>query len=381
MARPMTGRLRRLAWIIVAPTLFLLFARLGLHVMETFDAAVKHWSRLRELAADQACALPAGPYAAASALIRTGLIAGVAGAVRSDAVHHPQTAAPDLVAAIVQRARATGLGDPSAQLSSTQPHPTDSHPANARRIEALGVAADDILLAHASRSAQDEDTHLREFFADWIGLRVTLTIDTLTLATEQDELLETVLQTHAALPGDTPIEIYQATRRALLITGVVGGVFLVAFAGLTYALLAFRTEPPSARQVLLLVDAGLVAGVVLAALLGAGWRRAGRTPFLSMQPDTLACRDLDRPIPWREIAGFNFVAAGVHTFLYLAPGTPLPKRIRGWRVRVNARRRCVTILSMTPRAITVQAYLDVLEGYSVAIYARDALAVRNAATP
>ena len=328
---------------------------LGLHVMATFDAAVKHWSRLRELAADQASSLPAGPRAAASALIRTGLIAGVADAVLSDAIQHPQAAPPNLVAAIVQRATATGPGDPGAQLTNTQPHPTDSHPANARRIEALGVAADGILLAHASRPAHAEDTHLRTLFADWTGLCVTLTVDTLTLAAKQDAQLEAVLQTQAVLPADTPTEIYQATRRALLIAGFVGAVLLAAFAGLTYALLTFRTEPASARQILMAVDAGLVAGAAIAALLGAGWHRAGRSPFLMMRPDTLACRDLDRPIPWLTIAGVNVVAAGVHTFLYLVPGTPLPKRIRGWRVRINARRRCVTILGMRPRGMTVQA--------------------------
>jgi Zn-dependent protease with chaperone function len=355
---------------------------LGLHVMATFDAAVKHWSRLRELAADQASAVPAGPRAAASALIRTGLIAGVANAVLRNAIQHPEAAHPDLVAAIVQRATATGLGDPGEQLTNTQPQPTDSHPANVQRIEALGVAADDILLTRASRPTHADDTQLRTLFADWPGLCVTLTVDALILASEQDELLETVLQTHAALPPDTPTNIYQATRRAQLIAGIVGGVLLVAFAGLTYALWTFRTEPPSDRPVLLLlVDVGLVAGVALAALLGAGWRRAGRTPFLTMQPDTLACRDLDRPIPWLEIVGITVVAAGMHTFIYLAPDALLPKRIRGWRVRVNARRRSVTILSMAPQGMTVQAYLDVLEAYRIAAYARDALAGRNAAPP
>ena len=56
-------------------------------------------------------------------------------------------------------------------------------------------------------------------------------------------------------------------------------------------------------------------------------------------------------------------------------------RISGWRVRIDDGRRCVTILGMTPRGMTVQADLDLLEGYRVAAYARDALAGRHAAPP
>ena len=239
----------------------------------------------------------------------------------------------------------------------------------------------DILLAYASRPGRALDTHHRTLFADWTGLCVTLSADTLTRAAEQGELLEAVLHTHAALPADTPTDIYPATRRAQVIAGFVGAVLLVAFGVLTYALLAFRTKPASARQVLLAADAGLAAGVGLAALLGAGWHRSGRSPFLTMRPDTLACRDLERPISWLTMDGIHVLAAGVHTFLYLVPGTPLPKRVRGWRVRINARRRCVAILSMRPRGMTVQAYWDLLECYRVAAYARDALAVQNEAPP
>ncbi len=354
---------------------------LGLHVMATFDAAVNHWSRLRELAADQASAMPVGPGAAASALIRTGLIAGVADAVLQDATRRPHAAPPDLVAAIVHRATTAGIGDPHGQLTNSQPHPTDSHPPNIQRVQALGLVVDDILLARAGRAARTEDAHLRTLFADWAGLCAAITADTLTVAADQDEEFEATLQTHAALPADAPTVVYQATRRSLLLTGLVGVTLLAGFAGLTYALLTFTTVKPSARPVLLLLDAGLVAGVALAALMGALTHRAGRMPFLTLHPDTLACRHLDRPIPWLEIVDIRVVAPGVHTFINLSPGAALPKRTRGWRVRVSVRRCCVTLLDMTPRGMTLQAYQDLLDGYRSAAYVRDALAARHAAAP
>lgn len=197
---------------------------LGLHLMMTFDMAVNHWSRLRELAADQASAMPAGPGAAASALIRTGLIAGVADAVLRNAIHHPHAAPSDLVAAIVQQATAAGIGDPHGQLTNSQPHPTDSHPANIQRIQALGLVVNDTLLVRAGRSAHAEDAQLRALFGDWTGLCAAITADMLTVAADQDEQLEAALQTHAALPADAPNLVYQATRRSLLLTGLVGAV-------------------------------------------------------------------------------------------------------------------------------------------------------------
>ncbi|WP_163020165.1 M48 family metalloprotease, partial [Pseudomonas viridiflava] len=47
---------------------------LGVHFMESFDHAVNHWSRVRELAADAAGASLAGNAAAASALVRISAI-------------------------------------------------------------------------------------------------------------------------------------------------------------------------------------------------------------------------------------------------------------------------------------------------------------------
>jgi hypothetical protein len=170
------------------------------------------------------------------------------------------------------------------------------------------------------------------------------------------------------------------TRRSLLLAGLVGAVLLTGFAFITYALLTFTTVQPSGRPILMMLDAGLLAGAALAALVAWLTYRGGHTPFLTLQPDTLACRDLDRPISWLEIAGIS-VAPGAHTFITLLPGATLPRRTRGWRVRVHARRRCVTLLEMTPRGMTLQAYQDLLDGYRIAAYARSALAARHAAAP
>lgn len=49
--------------------------KLGFHAMQRFDHAVAHWSRLREFDADRSGSLLATPADAASALIRTGIIA------------------------------------------------------------------------------------------------------------------------------------------------------------------------------------------------------------------------------------------------------------------------------------------------------------------
>lgn len=81
---------------------------------------------------------------------------------------------------------------------------------------------------------------------------------------------------------------------------------------------------PSGRPFLL--DAGLLAGAALAALVATLTYRGGRTPFLTLQADTLACRDLDRPISWLEIADISVApAAGACGFM---PGAAASRCLR-----------------------------------------------------
>lgn len=353
---------------------------LGLHMMEVFDAAVNHWSRLREFAADQASMASAGADAAASALIRTGAIAAVIADVLDETVRQPRAAPADLVARVAERASSAGLGDPRTHLEDRQPHPTDSHPPTLQRIEALGLVADDALLARAARPVLARDAAAPcSLFADWEGLCAVLSADAVAFATAQDDALEAALQEYATLPGEGAAEIFEAVRRPLVICGLLGVAFLGGFLLLAYALLTFPSVRPSAEPALVLVDAGLLIGVAAAAFVAWQLRRASRTPFLTLDAEVLTCRGLDRPIRWSAVEQADVTAYGsVHTVFVLSREFALPKRVSGWRVRTSARRHSVTLLSTAPRGMTPQAYYDLIQTYFAAARAHDALAARHA---
>ena len=108
---------------LVSPSL-----RLGRFAMDRFHHAVRHWSRLREFAADAAGAGVTSADASARALLRVSAMQPRIDEVLSAAARAPDEAAADLVAAILDQAAGRGLDDPAAHLEDEQPHPTDTHP-------------------------------------------------------------------------------------------------------------------------------------------------------------------------------------------------------------------------------------------------------------
>ncbi len=350
-------------------------ATLGRHMADVFDAAVKHWSRLREFAADQVSAATAGPVATVAALLRSELVADLVRAALHQTAAHPRDAPPDLVAAIAGRADALATADFAP--GATQPHPTDSHPPTAQRIAALGVTVDGALLARARRPTR-EGPGLATLFADWPALCRTLTADAVAVATVAETAYEEALHAAAEAPGDAPVLLFEATRRPLIVTGLVAAVVLACCAGLTYALLALPTVRPSARPMLNLLDAGLLAAVAVCAVMAWRFVRAGRTPFLTLDPVQLTCRSLDRPIPWQDIIAIQVIPAGVHTVIFLTPDAPLPRRVRGGFVLVKKRRRCITMIGTTIRGMTADAYAALLHTHLSAAHARAILAAKHA---
>lgn len=147
-------------------------------LLECFDLAVQHWSRERELRADRISAQTIGPDFAATALARYAAFDGVIGAALENIVEAPQAPRSDIVAEIAHAVRAAGPQDPGAHLEERTPHPTDSHPPIAARVEALGQKIDKAFLAEAGMSAPADHTELLPlFFKDAPGLCRRLTAD------------------------------------------------------------------------------------------------------------------------------------------------------------------------------------------------------------
>lgn len=121
----------------------------GKWFLASFDEAVHHWSRERELAADAFSSRIAGAVPAALALLRSAVLherVEEALACNRDAPPHQREGVlPVLRRLVAER----GLADPRDHLDDRQPHPLDTHPPLRQRLDALGVAITPDLLAHA----------------------------------------------------------------------------------------------------------------------------------------------------------------------------------------------------------------------------------------
>lgn len=352
--------------------------RLGRFVMDRFHHAVRHWSRAREFAADAAGAGPTSPDAAARALLRTGAVQPRIVETLDAAAEHPDTAPDDLVAAVLDRAIACGLGDPAAHLEAEQPHPTDTHPPTRERIAALGRdLSPDLLAAAAAVPPREALAGLAVYFADPAGLCRTVTADFLSVVRRHDEAYGAHLEATVADVGTQERVLRENTRSGAIVLAVAGALM----AATALALVVLGVPGSSAGET------RLVAGVAL--LLGSGlggfgairlWQ--GERVFLILRPDSLAVPGLDRPVAWVDIADLDVTErnGGVITRLLLPPEAPFPRRVPGGRaIKLDAERRIVTITAGLPRKMKPQDYADLIGSYRRATEARRLLAERNAA--
>ncbi|GLS45018.1 peptidase M48 [Methylobacterium brachythecii] len=354
---------------------FILFpaVRLGFHALETFDAAVGRWSRLRELEADRLGATVPGVDAAASALLRTSVVAPVIGAGLQQAFEGAAQAHPDIVAEIGRLADARGFGEASAHLDDRQPHPTDSHPPDRMRIEALGVTVDGTLLAHASRQPGQAERDLPvSFFADWPRLCRQLSSAFLVNA-ERHLAAETAFlkETAAAISTETT----QLHENGRVIAWTMGALIVIMAAfGACIVLFARQIgigHDPNAQAIILAV---LAAIIVLAALYGWWMLRRSTSPFLTLTPDGFASPYLRDPVAWTDIEAYRVTAGRSLTLaLKLLDEAPLPVPAARLRASLDRRRRILSLNTMGARGLKAQAYADMIGRYIDAARARAAL--------
>ena len=353
--------------------------RLGVFAMERFHHTVRHWSRLREFAADAAGAGVTTPDAAGRALLRTAAVERRIDETLDAAFAAPGTAPADLVAATLAHAAAEGLDDPAARLEQRQPHPTDTHPPTRQRLAALGREPDPAALAAAAAPPSDAAALLSALFADPAALCRTATQDFLDLARDRARAEKEALQEAAAAVDGAERALHENVHATCIFLAVTTAVFLLA--GL--ALLVFGMPG------LGWTESRLVGGLAVACGAGfAAWglilRRRGEHPFLLLRPDALVLPALDRPIAWAHVADLDMVLdrGRVSTRLLLGPETPFPVRGPGGRrVRLDPRQRIVTFTAGPPRGMKAQGYADLLGRYRTADAARQLLAAEAAPNP
>ena len=350
------------------------------HVLDTFDRVVNHWSRLRELGADNASLRVGEARHAAAALVRTGMGGGLIGATVNEVFEHPARAGNDVVGAVLARAGAVGFTSPQRHLEDRQPHPTDTHPPARQRIEAMGVPIDDTLLAQASRPVQPEDeAYAGSLFQDWRGLREELGADLLAIALARDARRHTALQ-QAATAITEEVALHENVRAIFIMLIVVAAVMFALAAGVAWLTLTDWAGTDDQSPMLIIGGTCGAAGVAILVLAFMRRRRGRAGPFLVVGPDGFRCIGITGMVPWSQIRGVQVMTGQQFiTTFHLDPAAPLPVRTgHRWAVKVNAKKRVLTLNGMAPRGMKPQAYLDLLNQALRAYRAREALRAREA---
>ncbi|MBE9604577.1 M48 family metalloprotease [Acetobacteraceae bacterium H6797] len=344
---------------------------LGAFVMEQFHHAVRHWSRLREFAADKAGADVTSTDAAGRALLRTGAVLSCIEETLGQAFRAPDRAPEDLVAATLQRAREQGLENPARHLEERQAHPTDTHPPTSQRLAALGRVPDAIMLEEAATPPPPQaDERLGHYFAAPEALCRAASQDFLRIARQEAKETQQALKSAASGVAEEPVSLTENTR--------AGGIFLLSFAAvIAVAALALLVLAGPDMEAVIPIVIGLT-GVMAAifAFVGVLLLRRGSQPFLVLRPDDFSITGLDRPIAWDSIADLDMTVNNgrVVTRLLLMPEAPLPVRVKGGRAKVDPKQRIVTFGATPPRPYNAQRYAELIWRYRRAAAARRILA-------
>ncbi|MGU9859142.1 M48 family metallopeptidase [Pseudomonas sp. LF245] len=332
---PIQGRLMRPSFM------------LGMFFMQRFDHAVNRWSRERELLADAAGARLVGNAAAASALLRVSVLqAPIDDALMTLCENATER---DLPAAVLNALQGAELHLPAEALDIHQPHPTDSHPSNGERLQALHVPLEDAMHS-ATRAVHAEaaNAQIDACFSAPHTLRAQLTQDLIAVTASEESAQTHLLETLAAsAEGERELHEGGAWRGALMaVSGlpfVLAGLFAMSRPWLAPE--RMKGTPLSA------LGAGASLGVIGLALLWLGIRRFKRAPqtALRLTPEHFVFNNLAQPLPIEHIDEITLqFVQGIWVTIQLTPEAPLPETrktafgVPG--VRVNKKKRQVLLL-------------------------------------
>ena len=353
--------------------------RLGYHALSRFDTAVAHWSRIREFEADRRGSLASGPHAAASALVRSHVADSNVQFILENAFRGDRQFGANLVEAVAALTAKQGFQNPAEHLEDRQPHPTDSHPPTIQRIQALGVAIDENLLAHATRRRSSETTSFgARAVADWGAFCRDLSTDFLVDADKAQVEYRQELQTAVAGVADGEIVLFENIRPIAAPAMMLIAVLLGAFIACTYLFpiqMGFGYDETTKATVAAILGAGIVSCLALFVFVR---HRTGH-PLMVLSPETLCSHWLAQPVRWDAVVGYQVhVAHRLALQLFLADGAPLPDRTRfSFYNKVNRKRRMVELDALGIRGMKADAFSEMVGRYIHAAHARRALAAEE----
>ncbi len=348
--------------------------RLGLHMFERFDHAVKHWGRLREFEADRLSSLASGPRSIAKSLMRVSVIAPVVAVALERAFAEPAGEARDLIADMLRLVHDHGWPDIADHLEDRAVHPTDTHPSTPQRIKALKLSLDDGLTAVATRPPIGPlPSPGARLFADWLGLRRALSADFQAAARQAHAAHRAHLQNRAAAVGQEEVKLYE---KSAIMIGVY--IFMAAIFGIPALLVAmFLANGTITDDRLTCAIFAAVIGVIGAGGLAMAVRliRRYRTPVFVFGPDMVTVKNLSQPLRWLDIEYFQVgVRYATAVMFGLVPDAPLPNAIGALtRTRVRKKQRTISVVFYGIRGMRRADLVESFNRYLNAAHARRAL--------
>lgn len=356
----------------------------GLFFMESFDHAVNHWSREREMAADAAGVQVAGHEAAGSALVRISSSSSHVDESLSSVLNKPAAAPDDLLLHVVNDVVTKPLTMPPELLAESLPHPSDSHPTTLARISALNLPVDGIV--RQGTRPVDPTTALNTldgYFADAQALRNQLGVDLKERVVASEAETVEFLQTHAqAVEGEC--RIHEGGKVRGIVITITGLVFLAVGIFLATSHLWVAGFSPTDKQIQLFIWSGAGLSAIALLFIARGWKFIVNTnrPALIMTPETLWFSNSTAPLPIAHLSDFSLIhGQGFFIRFELDPDAPLPtfnKREFGMPgARLFKKKRMVQLamnkVCINGKPVEAPALLETVAAYFNAGQARKAL--------
>lgn len=243
-------------------------------------------------------------------------------------------------------------------------------------MAALGRALDaDLLSAAAAVPPPHALGQLAAYFADPAGLCREATADFVGAVQRHDAAVRTHLEAAAAEVGTEERVLRENTRPGALVFVVSGALFALA----ALALAALGMPGLSTAEARLVAAVALSLGALMGGFGLFKLRRPERVTLI-LRPEALVVPGCDRPISWDDVADLDITVnqTGLATRLLLPPEAPFPKKVPGGRgLKLDAKRRIVTIALGLPRKMRPQDFADLIGRYRLAAEARRTLSGAN----
>lgn len=356
---------------------------LAVHFMRSFDHAVSHWSRSRELLADATAARLQGAQAVVDSLVRSSALGTAVDVCLNEWCQQPEAWPDDVLQALLVHLAAQAPQLPDGELDEVLPHPTDSHPPTLQRLQALGMNPQAIDSGRGLRAVQPS--------AALACLEQALPGAGVLARQLSEELGNRLVQHREEMRHDLEARAQAADGRCVLHEGaqlrgriVLGLAVLFAAGGLWLGWMALVPDnKPALVTFFSILAATLGALSVLFGVLG--WRliRRADTPALIFDAYAMHFANAAQGVALHHVEDYQLHATPALTLrLRLAEDAPLPalrkKRFWGPDAKFDAKTRTISLAltrwSIDGKALDVQALAALVARYLEGGHARHALA-------